>query len=240
MISTTTAKSESSMTPQSTSKKQDSKTTYEEYKKQVLGESRLQSQHKSKITSIEMMKEGADKHQKHAPDMSWLINDKSEKKQHYEKTVSEIDKILSELKDRGVSEPEPVEPRPSHLTEKEDSHTVAEEQMTSRKFSNESDGAMTQTDEMDGKQRKLDEQYRNLSLDDPRKKWGEAQKTRYVRSKDKRDVDVILSTDQIFDHDSTDSSQKGWWKSYTQQCPQKQQTSPTSNKNGKKKNSIPN
>ena len=234
------AKPESSVTPEVTSKKRGSKTSYEEYKKQVLTQSRLQARRRSEMNAIELFRQKeAEKDSQEHPDMSWLVKGKSEKKQHYEKTVGEIDQILSELKHKGIAEPEsPTIPHPSNGEPSDDvSIAFLEGQSTSRKSNYESNEVRTHRGEVDREQRKLDEEYRHLSLDDPQKRWGEAHKTRYVRSKDPRDVDIILSTEQIFDTEDSDSSQKGWWKNFTQQCPQKQQTSPT-NKHLKKRNSI--
>ena len=48
---------------------------------------------------------------------NWLSsNGKTHKQQHYEKTVNEIDRIMGELKDKGVEAPKEVKRIPKLIT----------------------------------------------------------------------------------------------------------------------------
>ena len=65
----------------------------------------------------------------------------------------------------------------------------------------------------------ISESAENLSLEDSKKKWNEAQKTRYVRAKQPRNVETTLTNEEIFDKRTpVDKESNGWWKSYCQQA----------------------
>ncbi|XP_063728140.1 uncharacterized protein LOC134855528 [Symsagittifera roscoffensis] len=216
---------------------------YEEYKRRVIEEERLKRRRR---TSHDIPPSSRSPNQdetsptdaKNEHVANWLTaNGKNnQKKQHFEKTVGEIDRIVEELKMKGVQEPTKRDHHSDSisLTDKQrkhgkDKHSVNNNNLkgilkdsedtlhlalAKEKLMRDENGQDISEEDED-----LSESAENLSLEDSKKKWNEAQKTRYVRAKQPRNVEITLTNEEIFDKRTpVDKESNGWWKSYCQQA----------------------